>query len=380
MKRAFEKILSIFGKDPESVTLQPKFGTKGNVLLSYGLKACMSFKNGVDLDARHSTAWEAVTIAKCFLERGFVVDVIGFDDKNFIPKKEYQYFIDVLGNMDRISPYLNDDCIKIFHPCFAHWLFHNNAEYKSLFALQQRRGFALRPRRILGANLSAEKADYITVRGDSDYCESTYRYANKPILHLTHSSNYTYLWPDSKNFAQCRNRFLWLGGKGLVHKGLDLILEAFAELTEMELLICGTVDAEKDFIKAYHNELNVAQNIKKLGWVDVGSQAFYDVMSNCIALIHPSASELTSGSVITCMHGGLIPVVSYQSGTSVHDFGIELNARTVDDIKDALLKVSSSPISTLEDMSRKAWEYARSIYTREKFESDYNKTLEKIIC
>jgi glycosyltransferase involved in cell wall biosynthesis len=319
-------------------------------------------------------------MAKAFLEQGFVVDVIGFEDDIFVPRKEYRYFVDVLTNMERLSRHLNEDCIKIFHPCFAHWLFHNHAEYKRLYALQERKGYVLRPRRTLKVNLSVENANYLTVRGDSPYCESTYKYAKKPIFNLTHSSNYTYPWPDDKNFNACKNRFLWLGGKGLIHKGLDLLLEAFAEMPENELLICGGVDDEKDFSQAYHKELHEIPNVKKLGWVDVGSQEFNDIMNSCIGLLHPSASELTSGSVITCMHGGLIPLVSYQSGTSVHDFGIDLGGCTVEEIKGAVRRISGTPASRLEEMSRAAWEYARRIYTRERFKKDYRETLEKIIA
>lgn len=380
MRDFARKILLERPKATKSITLTPKGKARGNVLLSYGLNACIGFQQGKEVDARHSTAWEAVTIAKTFLEKGFAVDVIGFEDEKFLPRKEYQYFIDVLVNMERISRRLNSDCVKIFHPCFAHWLFHNHAEYRRLHELQERRGYALRPRRTLKANLSVEAADYITIRGDSPYCDSTYKYANKKILNLTHSSNYTYPWPSNKDYGKCNRRFLWLGGRGLVHKGLDLILEAFADLPDNELLICGGVDDEKDFTEAYRKELNELPNVKKLGWTDVGSEKFHEIMNNCIGLIHPSASELTSGSVITCMHGGLIPLVSYQSGTGVHDFGIDLGNCTVQEIKNAILEISDSPASLLAARSRATWEYARAIYTREKFETDYMAVLETIIA
>jgi glycosyltransferase involved in cell wall biosynthesis len=380
MGNFLNKILPRRSKQAESVTLSPQGRSKGNVLLSYGLKACIEFKQGGELDARHSTAWEAVTMARTFLQQGFTVDVFGFDDGCFVPRKEYHYFIDVLTNMERLSPLLNQDCVKIFHPCFSHWLFHNNAHYRRLYHLQQRKGLTLQPRRLIKPNLSVENADYITLRGQSPFCESVYQYAAKTVLHMTHSANFTYPWPQHKDFSKCRKRFLWLGGAGMVHKGLDLVLDAFRDMPEYELMVCGPVDRERDFQQAYYRELYETENIHTIGWVDVGSAAFNDIMSQCIALVHPSCSELNAGSVLVCMHGGLIPVASNESGVVIDEFGITLKECTVDEIQSTMQYVADLPVSELENMSRQAWECATSIYTREKFTADYRGIVSQLLA
>ena len=69
-------------------------------------------------------------------------------------------------------------------------------------------------------------------------------------------------WPDQKDFDRCRNSFLWFGSNALVHKGLDRVLEAFAEMPEYHLTVCGPIHEERDFLATYHRELFDTPNIR----------------------------------------------------------------------------------------------------------------------
>ena len=129
---------------------------------------------------------------------------------------------------------------------------------------------------------------------------------------------------------------------------------------------------EKDFETAYYDELYKSQNIKSVGWVDVRSQEFLDIVNNCVGIIFPSASEGQSGSVVQCLHAGLIPVISYQSGIDVGDFGFTLQDSTIQEVKSVIMQLSNMPEKDLQSMSRKSWEYARSYHTREKFTLSYS--------
>lgn len=46
-----------------------------------------------------------------------------------------------------------------------------------------------------------------------------------------------------------RENFLWLGSRGAVLKGLDLVLEAFARMPDLQ--VSGPVEDEADFAAAY---------------------------------------------------------------------------------------------------------------------------------
>ncbi len=130
---------------------------------------------------------------------------------------------------------------------------------------------------------------------------------------------------------------------------------------------------------AFYKELYQTPNIHTIGWVNVNSSEFVEITNKCIGVINPSCSEGVSGSVITCMQAGLIPIANYESGVDVHDFGVILKECSIDEIKNSIRMVSSLPVQKLKLMARKAWEFARANHTREKFASEYKKIIEKII-
>ena len=123
--------------------------------------------------------------------------------------------------------------------------------------------------------MAIEHADCAAVLGN-EFTISTYTYANKPIYRVPISAPFLYPWPEGKDFEACRRHFLWFGSHGFVHKGLDLVLDAFAEMPDYHLTVCGPIreEIEKDFEKAFYKELYQTSNIRTLGWVDIGRPEF----------------------------------------------------------------------------------------------------------
>ncbi|MFH7030251.1 MAG: glycosyltransferase [Heteroscytonema crispum UTEX LB 1556] len=360
------------------VSLKPEQPSQGNVLLSYRIEPFF-LKPGEPLPNDHTWHWECQQIARTFLDLGYCVDVIQFHNHKFVPQKDYAFFIDIRCQLERLSPLLNQDCIKILHSDTAHILFHDTAECNRLLALQQRKGITLSPNRFELPNLGIEHANCAIVLGN-EFTINTFRYANKPIYRVPISTTEVYPWPEEKDFEACRKHFLWFGSRGLVHKGLDLVLDAFVEMPEYHLTICGPVNQEKDFEKAFYNELYNTPNIHTVGWVDISSPKFVEIANSCVGTIYPSCSEGGGGCVITCMHAGLIPIVSYQASVDVDDdFGVILQESSVAEIKNSLRAIASLPASELKIMARNAWEFVRANHTREKFVESYRKTVGKII-
>lgn len=388
MKQLLKKIFRIFGleitryrpqiKERELATLSPPGGSKGNVLISYILEPFF-LKPGEPLPHSHTNYWESLQIAKTFLELGYSVDVIDYRNKTFIPKKDYSFFIDVRHNLERLAPLLNKDCVKIMHIDLCHMLFNNAAEANRLLALQQRKGVTLKPRRFEMPNLGIEYADYVTVLGN-EFTIDTFRYANKPIYRIPISNPLLYPWPEAKDFETSRRNYIWFGSGGLVRKGLDLVLDAFSEMPDYHLFVCGPIKQEEDFEKAYHKELYETPNIYAIGWVDVSSIEFIEIANRCVGVVFPSAAEGGGGSVITCMHTGLIPIVSYESSVDVDEmFGAILKDCSIDTIQNTVQKISGFPAEKLKQMAHKAWEFARANHTQERFAEEFKKIILKIL-
>jgi glycosyltransferase involved in cell wall biosynthesis len=359
------------------ISLKPERRPQGDVLLSYADEP-FYLKPGQPASNSHTYHWESLQIATTFLDLGYGVDVINWTNDRFIPRKDYSFFIDCRKNLERIAPLLNKDCVKIMHIDAAHWIFHMAAQYRRLLALKQRKGVSLPLRKIVEPNWAIEHADCATILGN-EFTLSTYSYANKPLYRVPISTPVLYPWPEWKDFEACRKRFLWFGSSGLVHKGLDLVLEAFVEMPEYQLTVCGPIDGEVAFQRVYYKELYQTPNIETIGWVDISSSKFREITNKCIGVIYPSCSEGQSGSVVTCLHAGLIPIVSYESGVDIHDVGFLLKNCSINEIQDSIQMVANLPSRELKLMSRKAWEFARANHTREKFAEEYRKIVTTII-
>jgi glycosyltransferase involved in cell wall biosynthesis len=156
----------------------------------------------------------------------------------------------------------------------------------------------------------------------------------------------------------------------LVHKGLDLVLEAFARTPELSLTVAGPVSSEPDFAATYRHELCLP-NIRTVDWVDTNTPSFRNLLHSHSAIIYPSCSEGGGGSVITCLHGGLIPIVTREASVDVGDFGVLLRDASIDCIASAARTIAATSVSQLAARSRAAWEFARRHHTRENFERVY---------
>ena len=368
------RINQIFTK--KLISLKPNGEIRGYVLLSYLISPFL-LKEGKSISNFHTNQWECFQIAKTFLNLGYGIDVINWDDQSFLPKRNYSFLIDIHNNLERITPLLKQNCIKILHITGAHWLFQNQSEYRRLLRLQQRRGITLVPRRIAPPSLGIEYADCATILGN-EFTINTFNYAHKPLYSIPISTTTLYPYPKDKDYQTCRNRFLWFGSSGMVHKGLDLVLEAFAEMPDYHLTVCGPVQNEEDFEKAYYQELYQTPNIHTVGWIDVESLKFLEITKNCVGLIYPSCSEGQAGSVVNCLHAGLIPIISYESGVNA-EFGFILKDCCMEEIKNAIKWLAALSTEELKQKSLQAWKYARANHTREKFTHEYEKFVVNLV-
>lgn len=385
LKKMSNKIVTTLGVDVRRinrnerkvVSIKPEKMGNGYVLLSYIIEPFL-LKNGEPVSNDHTHDWESLQIGKTFLDLGYGVDVIDYRNKKFIPEKDYFVFVAARTNFERISQYLNKNCLKIVHLDTSHWLFNNHASYERSLALQIRKGVTVKSQRIIEPNFAIEYADFATILGN-DFTISTYLYAKKPIFRIPISTCTVYPWSEEKDFDACRKNYLWFGSDGFIHKGLDLVLDAFVEMPDCHLTICGPIQKEKDFVRTFYKELYKTPNIHTIGWVNVDSDEFVRITNSCVGLIYPSCAEGGGGGVIACMHAGLVPVLSYESSVDVEDFGVILKNCSVDEIKNTIRDVSDLPVEKLKDMARRTWKFARTHHIREKFAEEYRKTIIKII-
>lgn len=359
------------------VHLEPVAGAdRGHALLSYVIDPFLSPDGSISKD--HTHHWESWQIAQCLRQRGFAVDVISYLNRTFEPARDYRLFVSARTNLARIAAQLPAHCVKVAHLDCAHWLFNNHAAYRRLLDLQQRRGVTLENIKMVEPNWAVESADVGTVLGN-DFTMETYRYAGTPLYRIPISVPETYPWSVDKDVEAARHRYLWFGSSGFVHKGLDLVLEAFAGMPDKQLVVCGPFDDEQPFLQAYHRELFETPNIEAVGWVDVAGERFRDIARSCIGLAYPTCSEGGGGSAITCMHAGMIPILSREASVDVGAAGVILPDDAIGSLQAAVQALSSAPAEELRRRVRETVAQANEWHTRERFAHAFDEFVGEVL-
>jgi hypothetical protein len=342
----------------------------GRVLLSYVVDPFLA-RDEASISYAHTQDWECFAMARVWRELGFAVDVIHWTNATWRPAREYDVLVDPRRNLERLAPLVGARCVKIFHAETAHWATNDAAQRERLDALAARRGRRLARLRLVGENRGIETADCAVVLGN-EWTLASYRPFGKPLHRVPLSNAFEYPSPAGKELDAARGRFLWFGGVGFVHKGLDLALEAIAGESGLALEVAAPLDREPDFAALYERELVRTPNVRALGWLDVASPRFLEVANRNAAILFPSCSEGGGGSVVTGMHAGLVPVAT--AAASV-DFdageGVRIEAGTVEAVRAACRSLADRPASELAALAVGAWRRARATHTRARFAADY---------
>ena len=175
------------------------------------------------------------------------------------------------------------------------------------------------------------------------------------------------------------NNFMFLGSAGQVHKGLDLLLEVFAEKCKnCNLYVCSSFENESDFCKAYKYELYNTSNIHPIGFVDIKSDKFKEIAEKCAYMIMPSCSEANAGSVLTAMSAGIIPIVSRECGFE-DDEVIHLKDCSKECLEDSIKFYASKDDEWIKSESEKAVKIVKERYSEECFIEFICNGLENVI-
>jgi glycosyltransferase involved in cell wall biosynthesis len=342
---------------------------RGTVVISY-----LTWPFHEELDSPkargHTNAYEVREMAKAFVELGFRVEVSDWNDSSYKPPSDCRVAIDLHSNLERWSRSLPTLCKKVLHATGCHWKILNSGELLRLQGIKKRKGTHLQARRQVEPSSAAESADVIVVLGN-EYTVDSYRFCSKPVVRVPISSAYEFPEPTGRDPEKAKKRFLWIGSYGMVHKGLDLVLDAFAGMPDLELTVCGRPEKEEDFFKLYEKELKHTPNISFHGWVDMATPEFTEIARTHAAVVYPSSSEGGAGSVIHSMHAGMVPICTQEASVDLLDFGLLIKDGSVQAVQDACKAFVSMAPEEVELRARKSYDHVRRVHTREQFAKNY---------
>lgn len=326
----------------------------------------------------HQGRWRGVEIARILDAKGYRVDAISSETPRVPLRAHYDLLVGLGEACWRAALELPSRAKKIYLMTGAEGAFNNRQELERLRNLKARRGRHLKPRRLTTVDSRELTAfDAIGCIGN-DFTVSTMRPFHEHIFKLPGHGDPGLPYP-ARNFEDARHHFLYLGSYGQVHKGLDLLLEAFVDTPDCHLHVCGPFRSEVDFVELYHRELFGAKNIHPVGWVWTSSPAFEKLARTCATVVLPSCSEGAAGGVITGMHTGLIPIVTPECGVDVGDAGFVLSDCDPAAIRKVVGQVSRLPGDDLGRRSAAVRELALTNYGRQAFTAAWTRLVDDVL-
>jgi hypothetical protein len=347
-----------------------------NALISYITKP---LKKGIDLS--HTNSAEVLGIANIFRSLGFNIDVADYDFEGFLDYNKYDVIFGFGEPLVNSFSYKKEnDLVRIYYGTGMHVSVQNNNSLKRIEEVYKKKGvWLIESGRIVEKAWSQQTniVDAMIVLGNDIVKESYEKYFDKDIYMVSPSFYKIYDYKEiieNKDFKEARNNFLWFGSSGLIHKGLDLLLDLFKTIPDIQLHICGPLDGEQGFKEIYNNELYNTPNIHPYGFIKIDSHLFKELIKKCAFVIYPSCSEGGSPAVLNVSgNGGLIPVLSKEASIDVNGFGFIIKSLSIEEIKNSIGKAR---LLNDEEMKRKSLSWAKYL-TEENCLDSFSKSIKK---
>lgn len=327
----------------------------------------------------HQQTGQAQEIARALDELGHVVDVADWSERRPILDRPYDLVIDLHPS----DPPLYDGslapgAIRLSWITGSNPSFSNAVERDRLEELRRRRGIQLLPRRQvpLFPRERFESFDgMLAFAGPAAL--RTYAEFRLPPVHLLVNNGYEEVVPTDPARRDPK-RFLFMASTGQVLKGLDRLLEIFADEPDLKLVVLSMFRREPDFVRAYRRELTQRLNIRAIGFLDVSSPAFREVQADCGWLLLPSGSEGKCGTITVAMSFGLPAVASETCGFDEPEVERLPDCR-IETIRGVVRDLARRPGAEVRRRSEAAAALVRRKYTRADFARSIRSALEAVI-
>lgn len=330
----------------------------------------------------HTNNEEIVSMVKILNEFGYLVDVVDRDSswEEILKLKDINYDLlisNCAGNSAKhhieMSNQLSFKKRVVFaagpEPIESNKLVA--AQYKRF---EDRNNLEFAPQRMVkGANFEDrfQNIDSIFYIGN-EFGKSTYSKYDIPSHRIYPSTSFK-INDNVDLSSKDPKHFVYFGGNGAICKGLDLVLETFDGLTDLKLDICAPNDDEK-FWNFYKDVLKRNPNITYHGFVKIGGEKYNEITKSASYIIFPGSAEGCATSVTTCMRRGIIPVVTYQTGVDIGDFGHLIESTDVSYIEELVTSVSQTSKDELDIRIKKTIEESKK-YTLVNFEKSFREAL-----
>lgn len=327
---------------------------------------------------KHQNMWQVPEIARIIGEFEYNVDVINYDDREVRLSQQYDLLLDIYPQNHAVyANHLASDCIKIAYTTGASPDWQNRAEKERIDDLWRRRQ-ARMPAKAwtppFGPEINSFDALFLI---GNQHTLNTYGDLSVPSRYLLPNSAYPFGIPELAKKSPAA--FLFLATYPQMLKGLDLLLEVFAQNPDLSLVICSQFAQEKDFCAIYDKELYHLPNIVPAGPVDITGKLFRKIIDLCSYVVLPSCSEGMSGSVLTAMSAGLIPLVSRECGLN-EDETHYFPENSIECIQETLRYFAQKPFAWIDKEALRVQQIAGARYSTRQFSTAFRRSLKSTLA
>lgn len=352
-----------------------------NVLIAY---ITNPFISGVHFS--QSNTAESLAMASRFKELGYNVDVVPHNYSKRIDYKKYDIVFGFGAAFSGSFYRTNENQSRIYYGTGMHPYYSNVRTLERIKNVHIKTG-VLMPEsgRIVSEDYLPQTtlADGLIILGN-DITRATYaKFFNGPIKTIPVSYFKLYDYKEvvkNKNFNNARKHFLFFSGSGMIHKGLDLLLDVFKEMPNIDLHICGSVEGEKRFANTYRDELANFKNIYTYGYTRYDSDNFLQLLKQCAFFISPSCSEGMNTSMVNAIgNGGLIPIATKQNGIDMTDLSVEIRDADVESVRRAIAQALAISGAELKEGSMAWGEKINRVNSLDNFAEQFKKAITSLI-
>lgn len=207
----------------------------------------------------------------------------------------------------------------------------------------------------------------------NEFTESLFRkfHANVYSIPATYFESTSYKQKNPKELE--KQSILWFGGKGSIHKGLDLCIAAVIR-TNIKLYIAGSLDDEISIYQHYLDKY--PNNIEYIGLLKINTDRFNEFVSKIPFVVLPSCSEGMATSILTLVcNYGTIPIVTKQCGINITNDAIEIESLTIQAVKNALKKAMALGEEDIISTQKRVLDSYRKMYPKIAFERQFHDCL-----
>ncbi len=217
----------------------------------------------------HNIYFQGLAILDRLVKAGYVVDcvqtnILGFDTNT----SHYSLIIDEGSSLPLLAKVEGQK--KIYYCTGLKWSRWNANELLRLEWFKKEYGIYINPLRQASPVFSDEVADYILFKGTEEQMQDMNAQAARFQLAMPVDFEPAHVIRDYG-----KREFVWIGGWGVLHKGLDIAIDAFEKMPGVKLHIFGALEKEKVVYNWMIKKIAANPNISYHGYADYKSQSFF---------------------------------------------------------------------------------------------------------